>query len=165
MNKNKKTTGFLTLFLTLSCAYAMAGETVSLPQVNLSVPSQAASAKLPFSMIVTRDGNVITKPGAIFTAGIEAADLELPYLVSTPRPIRYPNWAVREGWQGDFVIAIEVLKNGSVGRYYVMQSTGHDRLDNAAISAVKSWKFQPAMQKGRAVVTCVQLPITFELQG
>ena len=63
------------------------------------------------------------------------------------------------------MIAVEILTDGSVGRFYVMQSTGHHSLDEAATQAVKSWKFHPAMRNGKPVVECIQVPVVFKLQA
>ena len=162
---NKRNSIFLVLFLALNASTVLAAETAGIPSVGLAQPSQAPSSNIPFSTIVTADGRLITKPGHVFTQGGHYEGMALPYLLSTPKPIRYPHWAIREGWEGDFVIAIEVRKDGSVGRYKVMKSTGHQRLDNAVISAMKSWKFHPAEKDGKVIVTCVELPVRFELQA
>ncbi len=159
---NKRMGVLFSLCLMSVSLKALAAEAVSFPAPVLN--RQAVGNSVPFSMTVTPDGRLVTKPGTVFTEGLEASDVTLPYLISTPTPIQYPRWAQREGWQGGLVIAIEVLKDGSVGRWYVMKSTGHVRLDQAVVSAVKSWKFQSAMQQGKPVVTCVQLPVRFEIQ-
>lgn len=105
----------------------------------------------------------VTRPGRIFTEGGNYEGIALPYLISAPKPVVYPRWAVRQGWQGRFVIALEVLTDGTVGRYYVMRSTGHRMLDHAALRAVRTWKFHPAVRDGKAVVECVQIPVVFKL--
>lgn len=118
-----------------------------------------------FSVTVTSQGKLVATPGEVFTEGGDYTGITLPYLISDPVPITYPHWAVRQGWQGKFVIAIEVLTDGTVGRYSVAQSTGHEMLDEVAIKAVKTWKFHPAMEGGVAVVTCVEIPIFFNLEA
>jgi protein TonB len=72
---------------------------------------------------------------------------------------------MEQGWEGEFVIAVEILENGSVGRTYVMKSTGHKKLDEAATEAVTSWKFHPATRNAKPVVECVQIPVTFQLKS
>ena len=89
--------------------------------------------------------------------------MDPPFLVSTPKPISYPQWALRQGWEGRLSIAVEVLKDGHVGRMQVMQSTGYRLLDEAATKAVRTWKFHPAMKNGQAIVECVQIPVTFKI--
>lgn len=155
---------FSLFFLAGTASQVQAAEAAALDRAVLAQPVKAA-ADLSASLVITPDGQLISKPGSIFTVGGNYSGMELPYLISAPKPIAYPHWAVRQGWEGDFVIAIEVLKNGSVGRYKVMKSTGHQRLDQAAVHAVQSWKFHPAMKNGQSIVTCVELPVRFELQG
>ncbi len=116
-----------------------------------------------FEVTITADGKTLPKPGPVFTEDAEEG-MALPYLLSAPRPISYPRWAVRQGWEGTFVIAIEVLPTGAVGRWKVMESTGHSLLDEAAIKAVREWRFHPATEQGKAVVSCIQIPVRFKLQ-
>lgn len=147
----------MTFFLTASSAYAvekMAVETV-LPS------TEAAQEMMP--LLVTGQDELILKPGTVFSEGGRREGMELPYLISNPAPIQYPRWALRQGWQGDFSIAIEITKDGNVGRYKVMKSTGHSVLDEAATKAVQSWKFHPAMKNGGAIVTCIQIPVRFQI--
>lgn len=113
--------------------------------------------------IVTGTDKLITKPGSVFAQGGNYEGIDLPYLVSTPKPIEYPRWALRQGLEGYFVIAVEVLTDGTVGRYHVMESTGHKALDEAATKAVRTWKFHPAMKNGQPIVECVQIPVTFKI--
>ncbi len=160
---NKRFACFLFLLLTPIFPSAMAAEVLSFQAPALT--QQTSSEKAPFSMTVTPDGQLVTKPGSIFTSGGDYTDITLPYLLSAPKPIRYPAWAVREGWQGDLVLAIEVLTDGSVGRYAVAKSTGHVRLDRAVIAAVKTWKFQPSTKNGKPIVECAELPVHFEIQS
>lgn len=130
----------------------------------VSMPSEAQASN-PFSMTVTGSGRMIPKAGPVSTGGAHYGEgVQLPYLISTPKPIQYPRWAMRQGWQGRFSLAIEILTDGSVGRTKVMQSTGHRLLDRVAASAVRNWKFHPAMKNGQPVVTCIQIPIVFQLE-
>ena len=117
-----------------------------------------------FTMVVSGNGKAVARPKAIFTMGEDAEGMSLPYLISTPKPILYPRWAVRQGWKGKLVLAIEIFGNGTVGKYQVMQSTGYKMLDDAATKAVQTWIFSPAIKDGKAVHTCVQIPILFDLQ-
>ena len=158
----------------VASVFALILSIVLIPSVNASqnVPIDSVSAPkgeqgfpaYPFSAVVTGDGKLTVKPGAVFTEGGDYTGLSLPYLVANPKPISYPRWAVRQGWQGKCAIAIEVLPDGALGRYKVMQSTGYRVLDNEAVKAVRSWKFHPAMKDGKPVVTCVQIPIFFRLE-
>lgn len=106
---------------------------------------------------------ISSQPGKIFTTGGETADFELPFLKHTPQPIQYPRWALKQGFQGELVVAVEILENGTVGRWQIMQSTRHPSLDEAAVKAMKTWRFEPGKLRGKAIVSCVQIPIRFRV--
>ena len=125
--------------------------------------SDADSLSNHFGLTVTSDGKLIPKPGPVFTVGDEPGVL-LPYLFSNPKPIAYPRWAIRQGWEGKLVLAVEILPNGSVGRTQVMQSSGYRLLDKTADKAIQKWKFHPATKDGKPVLTCIQIPVVFKLE-
>lgn len=153
---------FAVLILFVSPVLAQEGmlvENVS----SFQAPSDALAHS--FGVIVTSRGKLTIKPGPVFTEGIEEPGTVLPYLLSDPKPIAYPKQAIAQGWQGKIVIAIEVLADGSVGSYQIMNSTGREILDETAVQAVRSWSFHPAVKaSGEPFRTCVQIPITFQLQ-
>lgn len=150
------------LFLLNPAAWAK--EETAPPPLVLTPPVESRAAGLPFEFSLNRGVWSNAKPGTPFSTGYHAGNFTLPSLRQTPEPLRYPRWAVREGWEGTFVIAVEVLPNGRVGRLSVMQSTGYSLLDETAVEAVRRWHFHPATEKGRAVVSCIEIPIHFTLQ-
>ena len=148
--------------LVLSSFPAFAAEEAP-PLVLKSVESKVEGPGLPFEF--SFDGKLSEAvTGKIFTSGTHAPDFTLPSLKEEPAPIRYPRWAVREGWQGRFVIAVEILTSGEVGRWKVVESTGYPLLDRAATQAIRRWRFHPGMEKGRSLVSCIQIPILFQLE-
>ena len=148
----------LTLFVTSAFAIeTTSGQSVTATSSNADLFSKA------FHLTVTQDKTNV-QAGQVFSEG-DVTGLTLPYLISNPKPIVYPRWAVQQGWQGDFAIALEVLADGSLGRYMVMHSTGHKILDDAATKAVLAWSFHPAMKNGNPIVECVQIPVRFQLQA
>ncbi|MBI4000078.1 MAG: energy transducer TonB [Candidatus Omnitrophica bacterium] len=156
---------FLLAILVFSATSVSAQEGVLVENTSL-LKTQDGSLPDSFSVVVTSSGKLVVKPGQVFTEGNEAPGTVLPSLVSDPKPISYPRWAIDQGWQGKIVIALEILADGSVGLYQVMHSTGYQILDEAATQAVQSWKFHPAVKKdGQPFRTCIQVPITFQLQG
>jgi len=65
----------------------------------------------------------------------------------------------------DVYLDVEVFYTGDVGEVIVMKSlmNGPGGYDEAAIKAVKQWKFKPAEYKGKPVSVRVTFPITFTL--
>ena len=53
--------------------------------------------------------------------------------------------------------------DGSALKVTVDKSSRHRELDQAAMQAVKSWKFNPEIRNGRAVEGWVLVPISFRL--
>jgi TonB family protein len=154
---------FILIFLAIliSIPALRAAEEIAVKPISMA-ESQGAN---PFSMTVTGSGKMIPKPGAVSVGKAHYEDTILPYLVSTPKPIEYPRWAMRQGWQGNLEIALEILLDGTVGRYHVMKSSGYRLLDEAAVEAVKTWRFAPATKDGKPVLTCIELPVRFQLEN
>ncbi|MFQ5849212.1 MAG: energy transducer TonB [Candidatus Binatia bacterium] len=76
---------------------------------------------------------------------------------------RYPESARREGVQGITLLKLHVLESGKVGQILVERSAGHRDLDEAALEAVKKWRFEPARKGKRPTAVWVLLPVRFEL--
>jgi protein TonB len=99
---------------------------------------------------------------AIATPGETISDAK-PRYKNNPRP-GYPDIARKRNAQGTVVILALVNEKGSVEEAWVESSSGHVILDNAAISAVKSWDFEPGRHGDHPVKSHVILPITFQLK-
>lgn len=84
--------------------------------------------------------------------------------LNNPAP-HYPHAAQRRGLQGRVVLNVEVLATGRCGRIKVLQSSGHAMLDDAAVKAVKRWRFIPAARAGTPVDYWLHIPIRFRLRG
>ena len=78
-------------------------------------------------------------------------------------PPSYPRQAVRMGWQGVVVCRISVERDGSVSAVRVEESSGHRVLDDAALEAVRGWRFRPAVAAGAPVRRDVLHAVRFEL--
>jgi len=48
----------------------------------------------------------------------------------------YPHIAIRNAWEGQVDLGIRVQANGTLGKIYVIQSSGYNLLDKAAINSV-----------------------------
>jgi protein TonB len=89
-------------------------------------------------------------------------DYQAAYL-NNPVPT-YPMVARRMGWQGRVVLNVEVLASGLPGQIKLHQSSGHDVLDNAAMQAVRGWRFVAARHGGQVVSKWFLVPIPFILK-
>ena len=89
-------------------------------------------------------------------------DYQASYL-NNPLPA-YPMMARRMGWQGKVVLNVEVLESGLPGQIKLHQSSGRDVLDNAAMQAVRGWRFTPARKNGQVIAKWFLIPIPFILK-
>lgn len=83
---------------------------------------------------------------------------------NNPRP-EYPRAAREAGWEGTVILRVLVLPDGSAGNVTLHQTSGHSILDEAALSAVKNWRFIPAMDGNFPMQSAVHLPIRFDLRA
>ncbi len=63
-------------------------------------------------------------------------------------PPVYPEIARIRGYEGVMLIAAEILSNGRVGEARISKSSGYSILDQAALEAIKPWRFEPAKNQG-----------------
>lgn len=80
-----------------------------------------------------------------------------------PKP-DYPSIARSRGWQGKVVLRVQISEAGKVESVAVEQSSGHELLDESALTAVRDWLFVPAMQANQAIASSVLVPIIFSLR-
>jgi len=81
-----------------------------------------------------------------------------------PAPV-YPPLARRMGQQGKVMLRVLVNADGTADKVELRMSSGANLLDNAALEAVKRWRFVPARQGSEPVTAWVLVPITFTLEG
>jgi len=77
-------------------------------------------------------------------------------------PPDYPRRAQRMRWHGAVMLLVQVDPQGKPLAVTVRTSSGYEILDNAAIKAVKRWRFHPAKRNGVAEAGQILVPIRFE---
>jgi len=87
--------------------------------------------------------------------------------VSAPRPIyspdpEYSEEARKAKYQGVVVLAVVVGPDGRPRDIHVARSVGLG-LDEKAIEAVKTWRFEPAKKDNQAVAVAVNIEVSFNL--
>lgn len=83
---------------------------------------------------------------------------------TNPKP-KYPAAARSRGWQGQVLLRVKVTAEGYSESVTVERSSGHDLLDEAAVTAVEKWRFIPARRGTTAVACTVRVPIIFTLNN
>jgi periplasmic protein TonB len=81
-----------------------------------------------------------------------------------PTPPAYPPRAVELNQQGEVVLRVRLDPQGAAVEILVHRPSGHQLLDRAAVAAVRSWHFLPAVRDGRAVSAWVEIPVRFHLR-
>ena len=81
-----------------------------------------------------------------------------------PAPI-YPRPARERGWEGRVVLEITVDASGAVVRAEIDENSGYRILDQAAVRAVRRWRFTLGETSHPPPGVVVRVPITFKLSG
>lgn len=80
-------------------------------------------------------------------------------------PPSYPAMARRRGRHGKVMLRVFVSAGGSAQSVQLRSSSRHEELDQAAMEAVRRWRFVPARQDDQPVAAWVLVPITFTLEN
>ena len=132
----------------------------------VSQPSAAALRKLeeetpPEVNVPTNSGiisNVLNSSASAPTPTLKHSQVAAAVLVSKVAPV-YPEQARRYGLSGRVTINAKVTKTGVVND--VRPVSGNSILSDAAVSAVKKWRYKPATMDGRPVDSNVELTFDF----
>jgi protein TonB len=95
-------------------------------------------------------------------AKAKTANVPQPVVIRNTPPV-YPETARRAGWEGRVTVRVEVSADGSPMSVALQKSSGYGVLDQAALRAVKGWRFQPRTMGGVAMAGTVDVPVNFTL--
>lgn len=84
--------------------------------------------------------------------------------LDNPHPA-YPAVSRRNRESGVVRLRVQVSAEGRAQEVRIESSSGHRRLDEAALRAVRTWKFVPARRGKESVAAWVIVPIAFRLQS
>lgn len=107
-------------------------------------------------------GKVEVPAGAAVRRSSGMVARTVPYPLNN-RPPTYPIQAEIDRLEGTVILRIHVSARGRVVRLEIVSSSGHRTLDAAAARAVRSWRFAPARDAGRAVAAVIRQPVRFAL--
>jgi protein TonB len=100
------------------------------------------------------------RPTSVATA--KTANVPQPVVIRNTPPV-YPETARRAGWEGRVTVRVEVSADGLPMSVALQKSSGYGVLDQAALRAVKGWRFQPRTMGGVAMAGMVDVPVNFTL--
>jgi protein TonB len=93
---------------------------------------------------------------------VELPSSDAAYL-NNPRP-SYPALSRRLGEQGKVVVRVLIGVDGKAQQAEIRSSSGYDRLDQAALATVRSWRYVPGTRGGVPEAMWFNVPINFVLE-
>ncbi len=66
--------------------------------------------------------------------------------------------------EGKVRVKVLIGENGTPGEIQLAESSGNTSLDEAALTALCRWRFQPALRNGQPVLAWVTVPVIFSLR-
>jgi protein TonB len=96
------------------------------------------------------------------SARVQLPSSDADYL-QNPKPA-YPSMSKRLGEQGQVVVRVLIDVYGKAQTADIKQSSGFDRLDQAALNTVLRWRYVPGKHAGVAQTMWFNVPINFVLE-
>ena len=120
-------------------------------------------------------------PAGVVTPTVPAPTVAPPIAVAPPAPARvelpssdadylqnpkptYPGLSKRLGEQGKVVLRVFIEADGKAEKAEIKQSSGFERLDQAALATVLRWRYVPGKRAGVAEGMWFNVPISFVLE-
>lgn len=124
-------------------------------------PTWSHRLALAVTIAVLAVGTTLTSPT---TRAAGDDDATAPGYARLSPPV-YPQALAAQGVEGTVLLSVEVGTDGKPGKIVVDKDSPAlpAALNDAAITAVRSWTFQPATKDGKPVATKVLVPVQFAL--
>jgi protein TonB len=137
------------------------------PLLPLAIPDARPSPNAPTGVPVAPTAPAAVAPPAAVPAPAAPAKLEPPssqadYLHNPTPP--YPSLSKRLGERGTVMLRVFVQADGTPQKAEVAQTSGFDRLDQAAVNGVMKWRFVPGKRAGVPEAGWCQVPVQFILE-
>jgi protein TonB len=134
----------------------------------LTSTAPIASVTSPAPQAASMPSGAAATPAAVDPARSLATEERQPTVDASFRGNRipdYPQMSRRLGEQGTVVLRVMISPDGRAGEIQLSKSSGHARLDRAAIEAVREWRFVPALKGGRPVAAWYEWRWEFRLEN
>ncbi|HZY19375.1 MAG TPA: TonB family protein [Ramlibacter sp.] len=99
---------------------------------------------------------------ALAPARVELPSTDADYL-QNPKPA-YPPMSKRLGEQGKVIVRVLIGTDGTAQKAEVAESSGFERLDQAAVNTVLKWRYVPGRRGGVPETMWFRVPINFVLE-
>jgi protein TonB len=109
---------------------------------------------------------VVEAPPVLAPVAPKPVTLTEELSVSCPgrTPPLYPALSRRLREQGEVLLRVELDEQGRVSAARIEKPSGAQRLDDAALAAVRGWRCNPTLREGRPVRAIALQPFNFVLQ-
>lgn len=140
---------------------------VEAPVMSPAEPVAPAPPNIPAAVTVAAAPAPIVTPAPPPTAPSLPVTLAGDLSVACPNRVApsYPPYSRRIAEQGRVVVRVELDESGNVTQAGISASSGSQRLDEAAIAAVRQWRCNPATRGGVPVRAVALQPFNFILEG
>jgi uncharacterized protein (TIGR03790 family) len=91
-----------------------------------------------------------------------SVSLDFPIRLLSKTPIKYPDAARLAHVEGVVVVRLLIDEMGQVMKAELV--SGDKRLAKSVLASVKSWRFEPELENGRAIVSHLSVPVTFKIK-
>ncbi|MFZ0434712.1 MAG: TonB family protein [Chthoniobacterales bacterium] len=135
---------------------------VSLPEPRLPAPQQAATPTPVPKRHAASPAKFASNKSQAPSGGQKGVRQAQPDYLRNPPPA-YPQQARIEHRQGVVLLMVSVNASGDPTSVSVSRSSGYSDFDQAAMHAVRRWKFRPASAGGICIPSTVGIPVNFEL--
>jgi TonB family protein len=88
-------------------------------------------------------------------------EIERPAPLYGQTPIEYPLELWDRDVEGRTLLRVRVTDVGRVDSVVVLESSGHDAFDSAAIAGARDLRFTPARRNGKRIEVWAQVPVHF----
>jgi protein TonB len=134
------------------------------PEIDQPVAVDEPVPEVQFEEAVVPPSDVPVPASATAISGSQQQGAPAQDLKTSNRvdPI-YPPASRRAGEEGTVRLKVLVDTNGRASNVQVMQSSGFSRLDQAAMEAVRKWRFVAATDGTNKIQAYTQVAVTFKL--
>lgn len=131
------------------------------PQSILDVPEVVATQQVNVPATPTPQSTPVPAPTPA-PPQLVLPSTDADYL-QNPKP-PYPPLSKRLGEQGQVIVRVLIGTDGTAQKTEIKQSSGYDRLDQAALATVMRWRYVPGKRAGVAESMWFNVPISFVLE-
>ncbi len=131
------------------------------PRPVLTVPTTVDPAPQPVALPTAPAAPRAAPPAP--PSIVQASDLSARMV--SGKPPRYPIESRRKKEQGTVVLSLVLGLDGQIASISVSRSSGFARLDDAALDAVRKWRWEPMIRGGQPVMVKGIVEIPFVLQA